>query len=103
GDAADEARGQIAYSSADIMTFNVASSPQMTIYDGQVRVERNLSTCSLNIRGGCDLAEPFQMSSKDLPEGSLAVIDEENPGHLKLSARAYDTRVAGVVSGANGV
>ena len=28
---------------------------------------------------------------------------EDNPGHLKRSASAYDTRVAGVVSGANGI
>jgi hypothetical protein len=31
------------------------------------------------------------------------VIDEENPGHLKVSSQAYDTRVAGVLSGANGI
>ena len=33
----------------------------------------------------------------------MVVIDEENPGHLKLSDSPYDTRVAGVVSGANGI
>ena len=31
------------------------------------------------------------------------IIDDEHPGKLKLSSRAYDTRVAGIVSGANGV
>ena len=31
------------------------------------------------------------------------VIDEEHPGQLKLSHRAYDTRVAGIASGANGI
>jgi hypothetical protein len=31
------------------------------------------------------------------------VIDEKNPGQVKLSSRPYDTKVAGVVSGANGV
>ena len=31
------------------------------------------------------------------------VIDEQNPGKLRLSDRAYDTRVAGILSGANGV
>jgi hypothetical protein len=43
------------------------------------------------------------MSSDEIPKGSVVVIDAENPGHLKLSATAYDTRVAGVVSGANGI
>ena len=38
-----------------------------------------------------------------IPEYSLRIIDEENAGQLKLSDRAYDTRVAGIVSGANGV
>jgi hypothetical protein len=33
----------------------------------------------------------------------VLVIDEQNPGRLKLSEEPYDTRVAGVVSGANGV
>ncbi|MCK6559664.1 hypothetical protein HUU39_19275 [candidate division KSB1 bacterium] len=31
------------------------------------------------------------------------IIDEENPGQLKLSQQAYDKRVAGVVSGAGGI
>ena len=31
------------------------------------------------------------------------VIDKEHPGHLKVSSQAYDTRVAGVLSGANGI
>jgi hypothetical protein len=31
------------------------------------------------------------------------IIDPENPGKLKLSDQPYDRRVAGVVSGANGI
>lgn len=31
------------------------------------------------------------------------MIDDEHPGKLKLSTCAYDTRVAGIVSGANGI
>lgn len=57
----------------------------------------------LHIMGGADLAEPFKMSS-DAPEpGSVVVIDEANAGHLKLSQEPYDSCVAGIVSGANGV
>jgi len=33
----------------------------------------------------------------------VVVIDDQNPGQLKVSNRAYDSRVAGVVSGANGI
>jgi hypothetical protein len=68
-------------------------------------VTANASVCTLTIRGGCDLAEPFQISSANqvIPEGAVVVIDEENPGHLKLSEQPYDARVAGIVSGANGI
>jgi hypothetical protein len=58
---------------------------------------------ALTIVGGADLAEPFEMSSKEIPEGSVVVIDEENPGQLKMSRSAYDTHVAGIVSGAGGI
>ena len=51
---------------------------------------------------GANLAEPFAMPA-DIPKGSVVIIDDENPGRLKLSERAYDTRVAGIVSGANGI
>jgi len=58
----------------------------------------------LEIRGGSDLAEPFEISeSQPIPKGALVIIDEENPGQLKLSHQAYDKRVAGVVSGAGGI
>jgi hypothetical protein len=49
------------------------------------------------------VAEPFQMSHQEIPKGSVVVIDDENAGQLKLSDRAYDSRVAGIVSGANGI
>jgi len=57
----------------------------------------------LTITGGADIAEPFQMSQAGLPKGAVVVIDEENPGRLKLSTEAYDKRVAGIISGAGGV
>jgi hypothetical protein len=63
----------------------------------------NVSVCTLTIRGGCDVAEPFQMSAKEIPKGAVVVIDDENAGQLKLSETAYDQRVAGFVSGANGI
>jgi len=63
----------------------------------------NLSVGTLTIRGGADLAEPFTMTEKGIEKGSVVVIDREHPGQLRLSTQAYDTRVAGVVSGANGI
>ena len=58
---------------------------------------------SITIRGGADVAEPFEFSTERMSAGSVVVIDAEHPGKLKLSSRAYDTRVAGIISGANGV
>jgi hypothetical protein len=55
----------------------------------------------LRITGGADIAEPFETSAA-LP-GTVLVIDERHPGRLRSSDRAYDTKVAGVVSGANGI
>ncbi|MCI0539999.1 MAG: hypothetical protein L0Z50_32740, partial [Verrucomicrobiales bacterium] len=63
----------------------------------------NVSVKTLTIRGGADLAEPFELSATDIAKGSVVIIDDEQPGKLKLSKHAYDTRVAGIVSGANGV
>jgi len=63
------------------------------------------SVTTITITGGSDLAEPFSISTTDQPvtEGDVVVIDDTNPGQLKLTDRPYDTRVAGVVSGANGI
>jgi hypothetical protein len=57
----------------------------------------------LEITGGADLAEPFELSEDGIPKGAVVIIDDKKPGKLKLSTQAYDTRVAGIVSGANGV
>jgi hypothetical protein len=58
----------------------------------------------MELTGGSDVAEPFEMTeSGELMAGALVVIDEKNPGRLRLADSPYDTRVAGVVSGAGGV
>ena len=75
----------------------------MSLDSNGMFVSTSASVCSLTIRGGCDLAEPFLMKEQQLEKGSVVVIDENHPGQLKLSTHAYDTRVAGIVSGANGV
>lgn len=60
-------------------------------------------TCILTIVGGCDLAEPFPLKDEQIAKGSVVVIDEDHPGRLMQSEQAYDKRVAGIISGANGV
>ena len=63
----------------------------------------HLSVSGLTITGGSDVAEPFEMSTAEIPKGSVVSIDEEHPGHLKVCVGQYDTRVAGIISGANGI
>ena len=63
----------------------------------------NLHVATITIHGGADLAEPFPVSETEVEKGSVMVIDEDHPGRLKRCETAYDTRVAGVLSGANGI
>jgi hypothetical protein len=62
---------------------------------------------TLQILGGSDLAEPFDISATgdggEIAAGMVVVIDENAPGDLRLGDQPYDTRVAGVISGANGL
>lgn len=49
---------------------------------------------------GADLAEKFP-SSDNVEPGMVVAIDPRNPGQICLARGAYNSRVAGVVSGAN--
>lgn len=64
---------------------------------------RDAAVRSLTIYGGADLAEPFAMSHENVEPGAVVVIDILNPGKLRLSNSAYDKKVAGIVSGADGI
>ena len=59
----------------------------------------------LQIVGGADLSEKFEVTAteKQIEAGSGGAIDPLNSGTLVVCARAYDRRVAGVISGAGGV
>ncbi len=56
---------------------------------------------------GEDLAEFFTVNSSnlvsDIRPGVLLSIDEENPGDVVMTSEAYDKKIAGIISGANGV
>ncbi len=61
---------------------------------------------TLQILGGADLAEPFNVnadSSASVEPGMVVVIDPAHPGELRLADQPYDSKVAGVISGANGL
>ena len=56
----------------------------------------------LQVRGGADLAEKFEMNaSQDIKPGMVVMIDDEEVGRMELASGRYNKRVAGVISGAN--
>jgi hypothetical protein len=55
----------------------------------------------LQIMGGSDLAENFDVAEQDAQPGTVVEIDPDNPGKLRVARGAYNRRVAGVISGAN--
>lgn len=59
---------------------------------------------TVQITGGADLAERFVVTGqKSVTPGTVLIIDSAHPGQLIPSERPYDTRVAGIASGAGGV
>jgi hypothetical protein len=91
------------HTAGDPATSGAPAVYDLTINDaGDVTVGGTTRTKILTITGGSDLAEPFKMPG-DIPQGAVLIIDDQHPGQLTLSRRPYDTRVGGVVSGANGL
>jgi hypothetical protein len=81
--------------------YNAAGSARITL-DGDVGGDGRITCDELQIRGGSDLSEQFDIDSAPAP-GSVVCIDPDNPGKLMVSSKAYDRTVAGIVSGAGGV
>ena len=68
-----------------------------------MEVQGQTATNILEIRGGSDLAEPFEISGSTVIPGMVVSIDPTNPGNLRVTNGAYDRAVAGVISGAGGL
>ena len=104
GDGVDEVLvGSFNPAVVTVALYNAGNNTYMNLVANTAYVIGEANVQFLTIRGGADLAEPFQMSGGNISEGSVVVIDEEWPGELKLSTQPYDTHVAGIVSGANGI
>lgn len=100
-----------------LSTESGTDGAQLTLYDsegnaaivfdtehgGQPGDPARIQTETLEITGGSDLAEPFNMSHEGIEKGMLVSIDPENSGMIRLSTEAYDQCVAGVSSGANNI
>lgn len=73
--------------------------------DADVSGEGRITTQVLQITGGSDLSEQFDIKAihDEVTAGMIVSIDPDQPGHLITSSKAYDKTVAGVISGAGGV
>ncbi|MFN7948533.1 MAG: hypothetical protein U0Z53_24485 [Blastocatellia bacterium] len=82
------------------------------VYDMSISDTGVVSVRVLQITGGADFAENFDISTPTAPgaaetakvePGMVVSIDPASPGRLALTTQAYDRRVAGIISGAGGV
>nr|NQU93993.1 hypothetical protein [Bacteroidota bacterium] len=69
---------------------------------GNILVESANGDAIVEIGEGLDYAEGFDVSNHlEAEPGTVLVLDPHSPGELMVSVDAYDTKVAGIVAGAN--
>ncbi|MDF1808788.1 MAG: hypothetical protein P1U42_03740 [Phycisphaerales bacterium] len=102
-------------SSNYVQIGNSSDPKDLRVPNGRVGIGTNNPQDQLDVRGiirsegvrligGADIAEPFDVVSDSLVvPGMVVAIDPDNPGQLELSTTAYNHRVAGIISGANGI
>ncbi len=81
------------------------TSGQAAIFRGNVQIlARDDGAAVLELGEGLDYAEGFDVSNPDkIVPGMVLSIDPQNPGQLALADESYDTKVAGIAAGANGL
>ena len=76
----------------------------LTTPSKSLQVNGITSTKILEITGGADFAENFDIAENDmLLPGTVVSINSDNSGQLRISDKAYDKTVAGIISGAGGI
>ncbi len=76
----------------------------MTTPSRTLDVNGNTRTKILEITGGADLAEAFDIAENgQLLPGTVVSIDPEKAGQLRIAQHAYDKKVAGIISGAGDI
>ncbi len=87
-----------------IKLYDAAGNRTITI-DSDYSGDGRIITEVLQITGGADLAERFDVASKEgaVKPGMVVSIDPAHPGRLAVANTPYDTAVAGIISGAGGV
>lgn len=88
---------------AQIALYKGAGGSPTIVLDADQAGEGRITTQVLEITGGSDFSESFDIRSEGALPGMIVSIDAAHPGELAVSGRAYDRTVAGIVSGAGGV
>jgi hypothetical protein len=88
--------------SGSLQLFNSAGAQTIAL-EADSAGDGKITTQILQITGGSDFSEHFDIVSADARPGMIVSIDPGHPGELAVSDRPYDRTVAGVVSGAGGV
>jgi hypothetical protein len=100
-----------AYSEQDASIHLRASDAKVRVggggQDGDILILNAAKKAMIQVDGGtgdivlhnADCAEEFDVDHPDIEPGTVLVLDDE-PGKLRMSQDSYDSRVAGVVSGA---
>ena len=73
----------------------------VVVTNGVLRVDGNLTVTGDVILKGADYAEALTTTDKEVKPGMVVVLGGD--GEIHPCTREYDTRVAGIVSGAGGV
>jgi hypothetical protein len=72
--------------------------------DERLHVDGTVKCDVLKLTGGADIAEPFDISgTMEMKPGMVMTIDPLHSGKLKISEKAYDRCVAGIISGAGDI
>jgi len=67
-----------------------------------LHVNGEATVSNLHLTGGSDIAEAFRVDEAEaIVPGTVMVIDDDNVGSVRVSNKAYDSKVAGIASGAN--
>jgi hypothetical protein len=81
------------------------SSGYAADFEGNVRIRsRSTGDTIMELGEGLDYAEGFDVSDHSAVQpGTVLIIDPHDPGKLSVSRNPYDSKVAGIVAGANGM